>query len=50
MGVKLGFLASYAAIPRPEYAHTLVINYAGLTPQALPEAMERLSAVFSQWL
>lgn len=36
--------------PRPEYAHTLVINYAGLTPQALPEAMERLSAVFSQWL
>ena len=48
LGVKLGFLASYAAVPRPEHAHTLVINYAGLTPQALPEAMERLSAVFSE--
>lgn len=48
LGVKLGFLASYAAVPRPEHAHTLVINYAGLTPQALPEAMERLCAVFSE--
>ena len=48
LGVKLGFLASYAAVPRPEHAHTLVINYAGLTPQALPEAIERLCAVFSE--
>ena len=45
MGVKLGFLASYAAIPRPEYAHTLVINYAGLSQSDLEEALQLLTDV-----
>ena len=45
MGVRLGFLSEYAAVPKPEFAHTLVINYAGLSPQRLPEAIRLLSEV-----
>ena len=46
LGVRLGFLSAYAAIPSPAYAHTLVVNYAGLSPTALPEAMDLLAEVF----
>ena len=46
LGVRLGFLSAYAAIPSPAYAHTLVVNYAGLSPAALPEAMDLLAEVF----
>ena len=46
LGVRLGFLSAYAAIPSPAYDHTLVINYAGLRPDALPEAMDLLAEVF----
>ena len=35
-----------AAIPSPAYAHTLVVNYAGLSPAALPEAMDLLVEIF----
>ena len=45
MGVRLGFLSEYAAVSKPEFAHTLVINYAGLSPQRLPEAIRLLSEV-----
>ena len=45
-GVRLGFLSEYAAIPSPAYAHTLVVNYAGLSPAALPEAMDLLAEIF----
>ena len=45
LGVRLGFLSEYAAVPKPEFAHTLVINYAGLSPQRLPEAIRLLSEV-----
>ena len=45
MGVRLGFLSEYAAVPKPEFAHPLVINYAGLSPQRLPEAIRLLSEV-----
>ena len=44
-GVRLSFLSEYAAVPKPEFAHTLVINYAGLSPQRLPEAIRLLSEV-----
>ena len=46
LGVRLGFLSAYAAIPSPAYDHTLVVNYAGLSPAALPEAMDLLAEVF----
>ena len=38
--------SEYAAIPSPAYAHTLVVNYAGLSPAALPEAMDLLAEIF----
>ena len=44
-GVRLSFLTEYAAMPDPGFAHTLVINYAGLSPQRLPEAVRLLSEV-----
>ena len=46
-GIRLGFLSEYAAIPSPAYAHTLVVNYAGLSPSALPDAMAALAEVFA---
>lgn len=48
MGVRLGFLSEYAAAPNPSLAHTLVINYAGLEPENLPQAMELLRRVFEE--
>ena len=47
LGVRLGFLSEYAAVPNPSYAHTLVINYAGLDEARLPQAVELLGAVFA---
>ena len=32
-------------MPAPAFSHTLVINYAGLSPQRLPEAVRLLSEV-----
>ena len=48
LGVRLGFLSEYAALPSPAYAHTLVVNYGGLEPAALPEAMALLAEVFQE--
>ena len=44
-GVRLSFLSEYAAVSDSDCAHTLVINYAGLSPQRLPEAVRLLSEV-----
>jgi len=46
LGVRLGFLTEYAAVPQPEQAHTLVVNYASLTPERLNEAMDLLAELF----
>ena len=46
LGVRLGFLSEYAALPSPAHDHTLVVNYAGLSPERLPEAEALLSEVF----
>ena len=46
-GVRLSFLSEYARIPQASFAHTLVINYAGLSPEQLPTSMELLGKVFS---
>ena len=48
LGVRLGFLSEYAAVPDPAHAHTLVVNYGGLEPAALPEAMGLLAEVFRE--
>lgn len=48
LGVRLGFLSEYAAVPDPAHAHTLVVNYGGLEPAALPEAMALLAEVFRE--
>ena len=48
LGVRLGFLSEYAAAPAPAYAHTLVINYAGLAQDRLAEAVELLAQVFQE--
>ena len=45
LGVRLGFLSEYAALPSPAYAHTLVVNYASLNPEALGSAMDLLSQI-----
>ena len=47
LGVRLGFLSEYAAIPSPAYDHTLVVNYAGLDPVSLPDAMAALAEIFA---
>ena len=47
-GVRLSFLSEYAAVPDPAYAHTLVINYAGLEAGQLPAAMDLLAEVFKE--
>ena len=47
-GVRLGFLSEYAAIPSPGHAHTLVVNYASLDADRLPEAMALLAEVFAE--
>ena len=46
LGVRLGFLSEYAALPNPAYNHTLVVNYAGLNPNGLTEAEALLTEVF----
>lgn len=46
LGVRLGFLSEYAAVPNPAYDHTLVVNYAGLSLERLGEAEDLLSEVF----
>ena len=44
-GIRLSFLSEYAARPDSAFAHTLVVNYAGLSPQRLPETVRLLSEV-----
>ena len=48
LGVRLAFLSEYAAVPRDEHAHTLVVNYGGLEPERLAEATALLAEVFSE--
>lgn len=48
LGVRLGFLSEYAATPDPGYAHTLVVNYAGLEPARLSEAVALLEEIFAE--
>ena len=41
--MRLSFLSEYAAVQRPEYAHTLVVNYAGLDLGLLEETAALLT-------
>ena len=44
-GIRLSFLSEYAAVPDPRFAHTLVVNYAGLSQSDLEEALRLLTDV-----
>ena len=46
--MRLAFLSEYAAVPREEHAHTLVVNYGGLEPERLPETTALLAEVFAE--
>ena len=48
LGVRLGFLSEYAFLPRPEYDHTIVVNYAGLDAGQLDEVTALLNEVFTE--
>lgn len=48
LGVRLGFLSEYEAVPSPAHAHTLVVNYAVLDPSHLDGAMALLAQVFAE--
>jgi GntR family transcriptional regulator/MocR family aminotransferase len=48
LGVRVGFLSEYARLPSPAFDHTLVINYAGLRPERLPQAMDLLDRLFAE--
>lgn len=48
LGVRLSFLSEYTASSRPEYTHTLVINYAGLDETRLDEAVSLLSQILAE--
>lgn len=48
LGIRLGFLSDYAALPHPDFSHTLVVNYAGLDPSQLKETMALLAEVFQE--
>ena len=43
-----GFLSEYAAAPDHSYDHTLVVNYAGLDPSRLGEAVHLLEQIFTE--
>ena len=48
LGIRVGFLSEYAVMDNPAFAHTLVVNYAGLEPERLPEAVELLDQWFRE--
>lgn len=48
LGLRLSFLSEYTAAPRPAYAHTLVVNYAGLDDSRLDETIALLSQILSE--
>lgn len=43
-GIRISCLSDYVYRENPAYDHIFVMNYTGIDPQKLPEAMERLSA------
>lgn len=47
LGVRLSFLSEYTVRPTPHTDHTLVVNYAGLEPEALADALALLDRVFA---
>ena len=47
LGIRLGFLSEYAALPNAAHNHTLVINYAGLNADRLAETIDLLGSLFA---
>ncbi len=46
LGIRLAFLSDYSISDEPGYRHTLVINYAGLSPEKLSEHMDLVVRLF----
>lgn len=46
--MDISCLSEYYANPLPDMEHTLVINYAGIHKERIKEAVDRLSAVFTE--
>ena len=44
-GIRIPFLSDYVYRENPAYDHILVINYAGIDTDRLPEAINRLSQI-----
>lgn len=42
-GLHIACLSKYYDKPEKKAAHTLVMNYSGLEPEKIPEAVKRLS-------
>ncbi len=47
-GVRLGFLSDYAQTNKAQFAHTLVVNYASLEVDTLPQVLGLLGEILSQ--
>lgn len=47
LGIRLGFLSEYAALPNAAHSHTLVVNYAGLNADRLAETIDLLGHLFA---
>ena len=44
-GIRIPFLSDYVYRKNPAYNHILVVNYAGIDTDKLPEAINRLSQI-----
>ena len=47
-GLRLALLSDYYADPAAAPHHVLVVNYAGLELEHLPEALERLGKIIKE--
>lgn len=47
-GVRLGFLSDYAQTNKAQFAHTLVVNYASLEVEQLPQVLGLFSEILRQ--
>lgn len=48
-GINLACLSEFCSQVRPEYEHTLVLNYSDMEEKNLREAVRRLGNLFIQW-
>jgi len=47
-GLRIAMLSDYYSRPKPERSHILVVNYSGIDPERLPEALRRLAEILHE--